>query len=57
MYFGKRLEPEDLFLEITESAYTDNAEQIIDIVTQLRSRGFFIEMDVSKMSLKKDSMI
>ena len=35
----------DLLLEITESAYTDNSQQIIDTVTSLRNRGFKIEMD------------
>lgn len=34
-----------LHLEITESAYTDNPEQIIKIVNQLRGKGFPIEMD------------
>ncbi|MCR5594884.1 MAG: EAL domain-containing protein [Lachnospiraceae bacterium] len=32
-------------LEVTESAYTDNAEQIIDVVKRLRAIGFKIEMD------------
>ena len=35
----------DLYLEITESAYTENAEQIISVVNGLRDRGFHIEMD------------
>ena len=35
----------DLVLEITESAYTENADQIIEKVTSLRSLGFRIEMD------------
>ena len=35
----------DLHLEITESAYTQNAKQIIDTVNILRSMGFVIEMD------------
>ena len=39
------LQPENLLLEITESAYTDNAQQIIDTVASLRERGFRIEMD------------
>lgn len=34
-----------LHLEITESAYTDNPEQIIKVVTSLRNEGFPIEMD------------
>ena len=36
---------EDLLLEITESAYTDSSQQIIDTVEALRRRGFKIEMD------------
>ena len=35
----------DLFLEITESAYTDDSRQIIEKVEQLRKIGFRIEMD------------
>ncbi|MDO5295308.1 MAG: EAL domain-containing protein [bacterium] len=35
----------DLFLEVTESAYTEDAGQIIDKVRQLRDLGFHIEMD------------
>ena len=34
-----------LLLEITESAYTDDSEQIIETVKKLRRRGFRIEMD------------
>ena len=34
-----------LHLEITESAYTDNPQQIISIIHQLRAMGFKIEMD------------
>ena len=36
---------ESILLEITESAYTDNAEQIVNVVKSLRESGFFIEMD------------
>ena len=36
---------ENLLLEITESAYTDNSQQIVDTVSSLRERGFKIEMD------------
>ena len=36
---------QDLLLEVTESAYTDNPEQIIETVNQLRKMGFLIEMD------------
>ena len=39
------IESKDLLLEITESAYTDNSQQIIDTVKLLRNRGFKIEMD------------
>ena len=39
------LENASLLLEITESAYTDNSEQIIETVRSLRKRGFKIEMD------------
>lgn len=34
-----------LHLEVTESAYTDNAGQIIRVVNELREMGFKIEMD------------
>lgn len=39
------LTPADLLLEITESAYTEDAEQIIKMVDNLRRAGFRIEMD------------
>ena len=35
----------NLKLEITESAYTENAKQLLDIVARLREVGFEIEMD------------
>ena len=35
----------ELKLEVTESAYTDNAEQLIEVIQQLRAKGFEIEMD------------
>ena len=35
----------DLKLEVTESAYTDNADQLIQVIGQLRGRGYEIEMD------------
>lgn len=35
----------EMMLEITESAYTENSEQIIEVVNRLRSKGFHIEMD------------
>lgn len=37
--------PESLHLEITESAYADNPNQIIHTVEELRRLGFIIEMD------------
>ena len=39
------LGPGELLLEITESAYTEDSEQIIKTVKTLREQGFFIEMD------------
>lgn len=39
------LKPEELLLEITESAYTDDARTIIKVVESLRKHGFKIEMD------------
>ena len=39
------LQPEELMLEITESAYSDNANGLIEMVNCLRNRGFKIEMD------------
>lgn len=39
------LSPEMLHLEITESAYTEDPDQIIDTVERLRNQGFIIEMD------------
>ena len=39
------LQPNELMLEITESAYAENAEELIAVVEKLRSAGFMIEMD------------
>ena len=39
------LDYKDLHLEITESAYTQNAAEIIRVVSGLRELGFQIEMD------------
>lgn len=39
------LRAEDIFLEITESAYTKDSDQIIETVHRLRGLGFKIEMD------------
>ena len=35
----------NLKLEVTESAYTENAEQLIKVIEQLRGKGYEIEMD------------
>lgn len=40
-----KISPKDFLLEITESAYTENFQQIIDTVNILRKKGFKIEMD------------
>ncbi len=37
--------PSEYHLEITESAYTDNHDKIIEIVNRMRERGHKIEMD------------
>ncbi|MBR1684521.1 MAG: EAL domain-containing protein, partial [Clostridia bacterium] len=39
------LTPDEMLLEITESAYTQDSEQIIQTVNTLRELGFSIEMD------------
>jgi len=39
------LRPDELLLEITESAYTQDSAQIISTVNRLRDLGFRIEMD------------
>ena len=35
----------DIKLEVTESAYTENAEQLIRVISELRAKGYEIEMD------------
>ena len=40
-----RLTTDDMSLEITESAYTQDSIQIVETVTKLRDLGFKIEMD------------
>lgn len=37
--------PKHLHLEITESAYTENQEQLLSVVEKLKEQGFIIEMD------------
>ena len=39
------IEPSAYLLEITESAYTDNSDQIVSVVNRLREAGFRVEMD------------
>ncbi|MDD3369729.1 MAG: EAL domain-containing protein [Lachnospiraceae bacterium] len=39
------LEPELLHLEITESAYVQDSNRIIEVVRNLKDKGFIIEMD------------
>lgn len=40
-----QVDPAMLHLEITETAYTENHQQLCDTVTRLRDAGFTIEMD------------
>lgn len=39
------LDPADLHLEITETAYTDSVNTMIEVVKSLRDAGFKVEMD------------
>ncbi len=39
------LERRTLHLEVTESAYTENAEELLKVIERLRSKGYEIEMD------------
>lgn len=39
------LRPSQLHLEITETAYTENPQQLISVVSRLKKLGFTIEMD------------
>ncbi|MBR1931330.1 MAG: EAL domain-containing protein [Lachnospiraceae bacterium] len=39
------LTTKEMYLEITESAYADDADQLIDAVEALRQHGFMVEMD------------
>lgn len=39
------LSPSEYMLEITESAYSENARRLIEVVENLRKKGFRIEMD------------
>jgi EAL domain-containing protein (putative c-di-GMP-specific phosphodiesterase class I) len=40
-----RLDQSALKLEVTESAYTENADQVIQVVESLRAKGYQVEMD------------
>ena len=40
-----KLDPHEMLLEITESAYTENSDPIVDTVKRLRDAGFKVEMD------------
>ena len=40
-----KIDSKDFLLEITESAYTEDSDQIVGMVKELRSRGFRVEMD------------
>lgn len=40
-----KLDASEYMLEITESAYADDADQLIEVVESLRNKGFKIEMD------------
>ena len=39
------LSPEEYMLEVTESAYCENMERLIEVIKNLRKKGFRIEMD------------
>lgn len=39
------LEPGNLHLEITESAYVSDSQQLLSVIEQLKALGFIIEMD------------
>ena len=39
------LEQDALKLEVTESSYTDNADQVIGVIENLRRKGYVVEMD------------
>jgi EAL domain-containing protein (putative c-di-GMP-specific phosphodiesterase class I) len=40
-----QLDHDTLKLEVTESAYTENADQVIRVVESLRKKGYTVEMD------------
>ena len=46
-----------LKLEVTESAYTENAEELLKVMERLRSKGFEIEMDVFGSDYSSQNML
>ncbi len=40
-----QIDPKNFMLEVTESAYVDNVEELVEIIEKLRDMGFRIEMD------------
>ena len=42
---ANRLDRSELKLEVTESAYTDKPEQLVQVVDRLRRKGYVVEMD------------
>lgn len=42
---SNKLSYSSIKLEVTESAYTDNAKRVLEVIERLRARGFEIEMD------------
>ena len=42
---SNEITPAEFYLEITESAYTQDQKQIVETVNNLRGRGFRVEMD------------
>ena len=45
LIFDNGLTYQDLKLEVTESAYTENAEEVLKVIERLRAKGYEIEMD------------
>lgn len=39
------IDQKDLHIEITETAYTEDSEQLIEVINELKEHGFIIEMD------------
>ncbi len=45
LIIANKLDRSALKLELIESAYTQNSEQVIPIITKLRNKGYIIELD------------